>query len=80
MVGPRFQIVGIRDTTRFPLYETREHPDPDECIGMAGLTISLVIAVIGLTWLLVYQGGLASFGLVILAAFVGWVPFMYRES
>jgi len=61
-------------------YEALGLPDPDECIGIAGLTISVIVAVIGLAWLLVYQGGLASFGLVILAAFVGWVSFMYCES
>lgn len=61
-------------------YKSLGLPDPDECIGIAGLTMSVIVAITALAWLMFYQGGLVSFGVIVLAALVGWVSFMYCET
>ena len=58
-------------------YETLGVPSPDECIGMGGLTVALVILTVGIVIHLLVQATIWSFGLIVLGLFVGWVSFIY---
>lgn len=60
-------------------FDTLGLPSPDECLGALGLIISIVGAVVGIVWLIRYDGQILSFGLIVLSALLGWVSFMYCE-
>jgi len=60
-------------------FDTLGLPSPDECIGMVGLIVSVLGAIVGIVWLTVYEGQILSFALVVASAFLGWISFMYCE-
>lgn len=59
------------------LSETLGVPSPDECVGVAGVAVSLVGLTVGVALLLLFQGGFLTWALVIASLLVGWVSFMY---
>lgn len=58
-------------------FDTLGLPSPDECPGILGVVVSLFGGIAGLAWLILYNGFLWSFLLIIASAFLGWVSFMY---
>ena len=52
-------------------------PSPDECIGVVGLTASLILLTIGIGLHLFVVDSIWTFGVIIAGLFVGWVSFMY---
>lgn len=60
-------------------FDTLGIASPDECLGVLGLIISILGAILGIVWLIWYTGGIPSFALIVLSALLGWVSFMYCE-
>lgn len=58
-------------------YETLGLPSPDECIGIAGLTISLLILTIGITIHFFITQSVLTFSVIVIGLFIGWVSFIY---
>jgi hypothetical protein len=52
-------------------------PGPDECLGMAGLLVSVLAAIVALIWLGVFQGGVSAFGLLAIGVLLGISSFIY---
>lgn len=59
------------------LFETLGVPSPDQCVGVAGLTVALVGLTLGLVGVLVLELGFAAWAVVVASLFVGWVSFLY---
>lgn len=59
------------------VFETLGVPSPDECIGVAGLSVSLVGLTVGVLALLVLNLGFLAWALVVASLLVGWVSFLY---
>jgi hypothetical protein len=60
-------------------FDTLGLPSPDECLGVLGLIVSIVGAIVGIVWLIRFDGQILSFVLIVLSAVLGWVSFMYCE-
>ena len=58
-------------------YEYLGLPSPDECVGVIGLTASLLLLTIGVATHLFVADTIWSLGVIITGLFVGWVSFMY---
>lgn len=58
-------------------FDTLGLPSPEECPGMLGLIVSVLGAIVGILWLIIYSGGVWSFALIALSGLLGWVSFMY---
>lgn len=58
-------------------FDTLGLPGPDECLGMAGLLVSLLVAIVALTWFAVFQGGVPAFGLLATGVLLGISSFIY---
>ena len=62
---------------RMQPYETLGLPSPDECIGVVGLTTSLLILTIGIVVHLFVVATIWSFALIVAGLFIGWVSIIY---
>ena len=58
-------------------YETLGLPSPEECAGIAGLTVGLVLVTVGVVLHVFVWGTVASFSVVVLGLFISWVSFIY---
>jgi len=52
-------------------------PPPDECLGMPGLLVSVIAAIVALPWATVFQGGVPAFGLLGLGVLAGISSVIY---
>lgn len=59
------------------VFETLGIPSPDQCVGVVGLSISLVGMTIGVAALAYYEQSLPVFGIIVASLFIGWVSFLY---
>jgi hypothetical protein len=59
------------------IYERLGVPSPDECVGVAGLTISLIGVTIGVAALFFLEQTLPAFATIVGSLLVGWVSFLY---
>ena len=58
-------------------YESLGLPSPDECIGVGGLTLSLMILTIGILSHIFIADSIWTFGMIIAGLLIGWLSFMY---
>ena len=58
-------------------YETLGLPSPGDCIGVLGLSVSLVILTIGIVVHLLILATIWSFVLIVAGLFIGWVSIIY---
>ena len=59
------------------VFESIGLPSPDECVGVLGLSISLIGITIGVGALLFLESTVPAFVLVVASLLVGWVSFLY---
>ena len=59
------------------IYERLGVPSPDECVGVAGLTISLIGMTIGVAALFSLEQTFPAFATIVGSLLVGWVSFLY---
>jgi len=72
-------VVGQGKRMAMEPFDTLGLPSPDECLGVLGLIVSIVGAIVGIVWLIRFDGQILSFVLIVLSAVLGWVSFMYCE-
>ena len=58
-------------------YEWLGLPSPEECVGVAGLTISLGVLTLGIVIHVAVAASIWTWGLIVLGLFIGWVSFLY---
>jgi hypothetical protein len=59
------------------IFETAGIPSPDECVGVAGLSVSLVGLTLGVAALVLLDQTFPAFAVLVASAVVGWVSFIY---
>jgi hypothetical protein len=59
------------------VYERLGVPSPGECVGVAGLTVSLVGFTVGVVAMVALEQTLPGFVLLVGSLLVGWVSFIY---
>ena len=52
-------------------------PSPEDCYGMIGVLVSLVMALIAFVWVGLFQGGTSAFLLLALGVVLGISSFIY---
>ena len=58
-------------------YESLGLPSPDECIGVGGLTLSLIILTVGILAHILIADTLWTFGMIVAGLLIGWLSVMY---